>query len=267
MKKRIVIVALIVALVATCFAGTMAYLQDEEFAHNVMTYGNVAIEQYEYERKPGIAYNATLTDGDLQPFTQNQKIYPSVVKNGGSYTLPNDKNEGIKWGTYTYTGTSWDTLYNPAKVANAMDKFVFVKNTGSEPLYFRTIVALECPEGWKGADCGLGDDIGLIYGGQYDADGLGYAYIGETRYVIFVLTYKDGRKLESGAQAHPSLLQVLLHKDLGNADLAKLNGTLDVEVLTQAVQAQGFDNMDQALVTAFGELDAQKAAGLIFNLR
>lgn len=262
MKKRIVTIALVIALLAMCFAGTYAYLSDTDYAVNTMTYGNVTIEQYEYERKPGVVYNATLGADGLQAFTQNQKIYPSVLKVEDGYTLPNDKNEGIKWGDYTYTGTSWDTIFNPARVANAMDKFVFVKNTGSEDLYFRTIVAVECPEGWECGDCGMGDEVGVILGGQYKDNTLGYAYIDGVRYQFFEFTYKDGRILASGAQAHPSLLQVLLHHKLGNEDLKKLGDTLDVLVMTQAVQAKGFDNMDQALTLAFGKLTAEAAAEL-----
>ncbi len=47
MKKRIVTVALVVALLATCFAGTYAYLTDFEQATNEFTIGNVSIDLYE----------------------------------------------------------------------------------------------------------------------------------------------------------------------------------------------------------------------------
>lgn len=47
MKKRIVTIALVVALLATCFAGTYAYLTDNEQATNEFTIGSVAIDLYE----------------------------------------------------------------------------------------------------------------------------------------------------------------------------------------------------------------------------
>ena len=43
MKKRIVTIALVVALLATCFAGTFAYLTDNKAVKNTFTTGNVYI--------------------------------------------------------------------------------------------------------------------------------------------------------------------------------------------------------------------------------
>ena len=43
MKKRIVTIALVVALLATCFGGTLAYLKDSETQLNTFTTGNVLI--------------------------------------------------------------------------------------------------------------------------------------------------------------------------------------------------------------------------------
>ena len=43
MKKRIITISLVIALLATCFAGTYAYLTDEEVVHNTMTLGDVEI--------------------------------------------------------------------------------------------------------------------------------------------------------------------------------------------------------------------------------
>ena len=44
MKKRIVTIALVIALLATCFAGTYAYLTDSYAIANTFTVGNVYIE-------------------------------------------------------------------------------------------------------------------------------------------------------------------------------------------------------------------------------
>lgn len=51
MKKRIVTIALVVALLATCFAGTYAYLIDSEAQKNTFTTGNVLITLDEAEVK------------------------------------------------------------------------------------------------------------------------------------------------------------------------------------------------------------------------
>lgn len=47
MKKRIVTIALVVALLATCFAGTYAYLTDFDQVTNEFTIGDIAIDLYE----------------------------------------------------------------------------------------------------------------------------------------------------------------------------------------------------------------------------
>ena len=263
MKKKILTLCLVVVLAATAvIGGTLAYFTDTDSQTNVMTYGNVDIEQLEYERKEGIAHNATLTDGDLQVFTQDKKVYPAVLK-GNDYELSNSKDEAIKWGPYTASGTAWNNIYDPDQVANAIDKFVFVKNNGSEDVYFRTIVAVETPEDWTAGHCGQGDEIGVIFNALYKDDYLGTS----GGYSYYVFTYKDGHTLKAGEQAHPSLLQLVLNHNLDNADMAKLKDTFEVKVFTQACQAQGFDNMEQALSLAFdngGKLTAEAAAAL-FN--
>jgi len=112
--------------------------------------------------------------------------------------------------------------------------------------------------------CGNGDDIGIIYGGQYNFEFLGK----EGGYAYYVATYKDGRSLAAGDQAHPSLLQLVLNANMTNEEIATFgNDGFVVKVFTQACQAQGFDNMAQALSTAFdnGESLTAAAAAALFS--
>lgn len=83
MKKRILTVALVVALLATCFAGTYAYLQDSEAQTNTFTTGNVYITLDEAVVKKNAEGNL-VADGDNRT-TENQeykdgtKLFPDMT--------------------------------------------------------------------------------------------------------------------------------------------------------------------------------------------
>lgn len=252
MKKKLTALALVVVLLAVAVVGgSLAYFTDTKEATNVMTFGNVSIEMTELERKPGVPHVGDATD-NLQAFTQNQKVFPAAVKGDGAYTA--EASNGFYWKEYVYTGTAWNGLWNDELLGNVIDKFVFVRNTGTESVYFRTFIAVECPTGWGVGDAGLGDEIGLNVGVLYDSEYLGTINIGGGDYALYVCRYDDGSALEAGNQAHPSLLQIVFNHKLTQEDMEKLGETFDVKVLTQACQTEGFDNMDQALNAAFGEL-------------
>lgn len=65
MKKKILSIALVVAMVAVIAAGSLAYFTDTEKADNVFTVGKV-----------DITLNEKNADGT--PFTQDQKLYPGT---------------------------------------------------------------------------------------------------------------------------------------------------------------------------------------------
>lgn len=109
MKKRIVTLALVVALVAIAAVGTLAYFTDTDNETNTFTVGNVAIDLIEQQRGE---------DG-LEDFEQNKKLYPIV----GSA-------QGEK-----------DELGLPT-AENYVDKIVTVKNVGSEAAYIRVYFAI-----------------------------------------------------------------------------------------------------------------------------
>lgn len=109
MKKRIVTLALVVALVAIAAVGTLAYFTDTDNATNTFTVGNVSIDLIEQQRG----------EKGLENFEQNKKLYPIV----GSA-------QGEK-----------DELGLPT-AKNYVDKIVTVKNTGSEAAYIRAYFAI-----------------------------------------------------------------------------------------------------------------------------
>ena len=137
MSKRTLtmMVAMLTALLIAT-TGTLAYLTDTDGAVNVMTIGNVDIEQLEYER----VENGDTPD-KIQEFTQNKPLLPAVYQAGN-----------VEWGDQQSWGQLESEAGNPApgsnqlfgdSVQNVVDKFVFVENTGKTPTYVRTWFAFE----------------------------------------------------------------------------------------------------------------------------
>lgn len=80
MKKRILTVALVIALLATCFAGTYAYLQDSEAQKNTFTVGTVYITLDEAEVKKDDATGNLVADGTKRtPNEQNYFLFPGMT--------------------------------------------------------------------------------------------------------------------------------------------------------------------------------------------
>ena len=279
MKKRSLLMAaslVLALLVAT--TGTMAYLSDTDSDVNVMTLGNVKIEQIEMQRvvKDGAWVSTGETDkygytpDKLEPFADLQPLYPAFFAEGS-----------IKWddranGTHQQ---SWNQIGAPGanqlfddSVMGVQDKFVFVKNTGSSDAYVRTWFAFE--QGSFSFDAW--EDTSKPTGVWTNTDGEHWTWetvasdvpIGDNTYVIQVATYvgpKNGTGiLAAGATTEQFISGVYLdsHVDMvdGNyvdtrdpqADISILAGDVKCPVMAVAVQAAGFDNADAAVEAAFG---------------
>jgi hypothetical protein len=91
----------------------------------------------------------------------------------------------------------------------------------------------------------------------FDADAMVIEVDGHN-YVLYVATHQNAVK--PGETTIPSLLQVYMDKSCDNAEVTKIdgneNGTYDILVFTQAVQAAGFDSAEAALTEAFGAITA-----------
>lgn len=245
MKKKIISLALVVAMVAIMLTSfTLAYFTDYETAKNVMTMGNVDIEQCEYER----AYDEAGNLAGLQPFTQGKKLLPM----GGDPAWADE--------LVTVNGDSFKVFASE----NVIDKIVTVENKGNIPAYVRTIVALEA-----GKSAEKAAELWYNYIGVTDNSDDGetissedndlYVKIGDDYYIIVVYTYVDA--LEAGAKSGASLTGVALYPETKKEDIADFGGEYSVLALTQAVQASdmGTDAGD-ALDKAFGEVNATNVA-------
>ena len=234
-KKKIISLCLVVCLLATAIGGTLAYFTDTEAVKNVMTMGNVDIEQIEQERSPA---------GGLQPYTQNQTLLPMG---------------GYDWEEVNVNGDSISVL------ADALDKIVTVKNNGNSAAYVRTIVALEAGKSEDEAKSMWYNNLAVS--DNSDADGTQvicednnlFVQIGDTWFAIVVYTYGDA--IAAGTESVPSLTGVGLYPETTQKDVANLEGDYEVLVVSQAVQASGMgDDAGAALDEAFGDVDATNVA-------
>lgn len=218
MKKRILSLALVVALVMVAVAGaTMAYFTDTEQAVNVATVGNVSIKQHEQERAE---------DGTLQEFTQGKGLSPAYATD------------------WTVTDGFW------TNVSGALDKIVTVENDGASDTYFRTWIAYECPVGMTVGTTTDADIIISDNSSDYTVQYVTTTAIGDNTYAIYCYTYNEA--LASGATSEPSLVQFAMSPAATNAEAALIGETYEILVFTQAVQTDNFSSNTTALTEAFG---------------
>ena len=222
MKRAWALAAAVVLSMSLALGTTLAYLTDTDKAVNVMTLGNVDIEQHEQERD---------ANGNLKDFSQFKPAYPAVgpVKMDDECVNVN----GIEYAVYT------------EELKNVVDKIVTVENTGKSDAFVRTIIAIEAPDY---------DPNNLIH---YNCNTTGVsmsapinAEIDGVKYVALVFTYPEA--LKPGETSVPSLMQLFLDAKTTNEDVAKFGETWDVLTLSQAVQAMGFDDAEAALNAGFG---------------
>lgn len=234
MKLRNVLVSILslVLVAVIAVSGTVAYLQDDDSDVNVMTVGNVKIDQIEQERDE---------NGQLVDFTQAKPALPAVGE---------QKYNDVKLNINGYDCSVLGDYLN-----NVVDKIVSVKNTGKTEAYIRTIVAIEDPEGAYADMFHVNQFTGN--GTVSTQSGWQTIVVNGVRYAMNVYTYNEA--LAPKEVSAPSLLQVFLDPATTNEDVAKFGDTWDILVISQAVQAAGFADAQTALDTAFGK-PSEKAA-------
>ena len=273
-RKLLLIVSLVLAMTMS-LGGTLAYLTDTDSQVNTMVLGNVQIDQMEYERALNesgayVTYNETEREGSplgykLKEFTQNKPLLP-VVGNPGEYwedqprvyfaQLDDDSNMGFQ-----------KVLNSNAK--NVLDKFVFVKNTGKTDAYVRTLIAYEIGS----IEDAYGDLVMTAYNDYWTCNVVGNVEINGNNYTVVEYLYEGGVDggngkhpdgiVHPGDYTYPSLTQVYMKSEGTNEDVQNLdgngNGTYDILVLSQAIQAAGWTATEEksaaqvALDTGFGE--------------
>ena len=260
MKKALLYGLSFVLVAAVAIGGTLAYLTSTDEDVNVMTLGNVSIAQHEYQRvvnADGTYATATIdnqTSYVLEKFAQAKPLLPIVgdpSASGDAYAGWDDTSVRMSQ-VGSYSGM--DVFAGK----NAQDKFVTVENTGKTDTYVRTLVAIEIGNG----DASL---IGTSYHQTWTKNSIGTIVIDGNNYALTEYVYAGANGvrhengiLPAGDTTYPNLSQVYIKHTATNEDCEALdgndNGTLDILVLSQAVQVAGFDNAATALDTAFGDI-------------
>ena len=245
MKKKILTTLSVVLILGLAALGILAYLMDDDSDVNVMTLGNVSIDQIEQERD---------TNGNLVDFSSKidsnvkKPLFPAVFEGTSIPWAPEEK--WVKPGDQ-----AWKVVEDNA---NVVDKFVTVKNTGKSPAYVRTLVAYEgdATYGPNGAYIHVVTN-GKNVNPQIPNNFVGYINIEGVDYTVYEYVYPEA--LEAGKTSIPSLKQVYMNKAADNDVVAHYGDTYDILVLSQAAQTAGFDTAEEALNTAFGNVTSEKA--------
>ena len=258
-KSTLVMILCLVLAVALGVGGTLAYLTDSDGDVNVMTVGRVSVVQNEQQR---VEENGEFTD-ELEPFVNDKMLLPVTDRNGTADNVTIGDHE----------------LELKDKYNNYIDKIVTATNTSNVDVYLRTFVALptgiyEGSEHWHEYDAAadvwlhwnLVDDVYTHYdlvevtGGDFyiTVDGVEYevwqfthkAPVApeETTYPVIRGLFMDKRVDMDEEGYYITLDDGTVHR-IGN--FLDEDGKMNVLVLTQAVQADGFDSADSALTQAF----------------
>jgi len=231
--KKVILGGTAVALTAAVSIGaTLAYLTDTDDDVNVMTLGNVYIDQIEQEREDDKAGQNTLVD-----FEQNKPLLPAVYP-GDSIPMA-DPSEWV-----VPDDAAWSVLEDNK---NVVDKFVTVENTGKSDAFVRTIFAFEQDDNLIHLIKNEGSWVWEMDVATIKLDGRPYS--------LAVATYTE--PIAPGETTIPSLKQVYMDKTATNEYCAQFGETYDILVFSQAIQTNGFDNAAEALNAGFGAITSE----------
>ena len=252
MKKKLIAISLVVAMLAVAIVGgSLAYFTDTANATNTFTVGGVKIALIEQERDG---------NGGLQAFTQNKVMMPIV----GSA-------QGEK-----------DALGQPV-AKNYVDKMVTIENTGKSAAWVRAYFAIPSAldDGFEESfnasmnilHFNFGNENGVstynnqwLWGSVAKPNHSGWNYfvtdIGGVSYNVYFADYYKALPAGETTEQFVSGVYLDSHVDMKdgkyidtrfpNADLSILEGTVSCPVKVVAVQADGFDTAAKAIDAAFG---------------
>jgi len=210
----------------------------------------------------------------LIDFKQNQPMMP-VTAAPGTYMDENGQEVTSHSSEYKFLAVKdGEELKN---VPNVVDKIVTVENTGKSDAYVRTIFASEVAESvaevkTPGTDIGLmrndaantDDDDTTLGNSDWSWDWLDEVVtIDNQKYAIAVATHNA--ILPKGETTIPSLLQVYLKSHVDNDYVSKLGDSYNVLVLSQAVQADGFADVETALNAGFPGIESTETISKWFG--
>ncbi len=262
-KRRLLALALALVFFILPFAqGSLAYLTDSASSINVMVVGTVKIEQHEKQR----VFDDEGNTIGLEPYSDSGKILQPTVGSESFIYFEKGSNDTLSPKTEEST---YRFLSNSAgkSLPLPVDKIVTVKNSGNVSAYVRTVFAFEAPEGFDRIESDLANVSSapgwtIIFNDENNSDWK-WTFLEEKRfkmasasgaisnYVIAIAEYQ--KPLHAGNETEPSLLQYYFNRHTD--DLSEFGESLEIYALTQAVQADGFDNASAAFEEAFGAIE------------
>ena len=258
-KSTLIMILCLVLAVAIGVGSTLAYLTDTDADKNVMTVGRVSVVQNEQQR---VEENGEFTD-ELEPFVNDKMLLPVTDRNGTTDNVTIGDHE----------------LELKDKYNNYIDKIVTATNTSNVDVYLRTFVALptgihEESNHWHEYDAAadvwlhwnLVDDVYTHYDLEEVTGGDFYITVDGVEYEVWQFTHKAPVAPEE--TTYPVIRGLFMDKrvdmdeegyyiTLDDGTVHRIgnfldeDGKMNVLVLTQAVQADGFDSADSALTQAF----------------
>lgn len=238
MKKRILTIALVVALLATCFAGTYAYLKDDEAQVNTFTTGKVYITLDEAKVAQNAAGNyekvgderVTASKDSLTGNAYHLLPNTTVVKDP-TITLDEGSEKAYIAAKVTVSGNSENgNLYDLLGIANT--DLIDINGVVKGGLVGGTPTA----ETWKGM-AGHSVNGCFVYQIPNKANNTWTLY-------IFI---QDAKEAESQIVLFE---QLKINKAWDNAEMQILAG-MSIKVQAYATQAAGFGDCHEAITTAF----------------
>ena len=257
MKKKIVSIALVVAMIAIIAAGSFAYFTDKDAATNTFTVGNVKIDLLEsslHRENAGVANGAT-SDSELWSNVAMQgSNNTNKYKDGDSYYT----DEQIKADAAQYKCEN--VKLNPGQ---SYHKMPYVVNTGKNDAYIRIRVMIPADLDTAVLNSSMYTSSAMQRGEFYpmDYDKSGTVERGGIKYNVYTFTRID--PLASGEMTYWNVWgTVHMDSDVTNEEIEALfgegkayaDGTFPVLVEADAIQADGFADA----TAAFAAFDAQK---------
>ncbi|MBR4101790.1 MAG: hypothetical protein IKK51_07955 [Oscillospiraceae bacterium] len=267
----------LVGAVAAGVAGTLAGLTDVQADANTFVAGDISISQDEYQRVVDAngkfirtEYSATFGndtyyEDKVEPFKQLKAMLPvteSVYfdnRNGNTKA----SGDGSHQQSWTQVGAPGSNQLFDENIAGVQDKFVFVKNTGSNPCYYRTVIAVESPENAKGGISTLTNSNTRFDWNQEmpgnqnlkssEIEKIENVYIDGVRYYLLVATYIN--ELAPNEVSRPSLLQVYMDSEVDNETYEMFGDEVNILVATQAVQTGSLSEIPEGKSLAQALLD------------
>lgn len=207
MKKKIISIALVVAMIAIIAAGSFAYFTDTKNAENTFTMGNVKI----------VLDETNVDDPEGDRVTSNKyNVYPGAVVTKDP--IVHNTGENGAYIRATVNVSNWMNLV----AAYYPDFEATFPNEGYKDALNLLVGALG--EGWSVVGVEAGD---VFTTGQFDAK--------------FILKY-DG-VLAAGADTTAMFQNVTIPAGIDNANADSFD---KVKVVAQAIQADGFDTWEAA---------------------